>query len=99
SISKALPLADGRQKTYIIGHPGGRGLSLSLHDNLLLDHESPFVHYRTPTEEGNSGSPVFNSQWDLIALHHAGLSQMRKLNGKEGTYEANEGIWIQAIIK
>jgi V8-like Glu-specific endopeptidase len=57
------------------------------------------VHYRTPTEPGNSGSPVFDDLWRLVALHHAGKSDMRKLNGKPGTYEANEGINILAIVE
>jgi hypothetical protein len=42
---------------------------------------------------------VFDDQWRLIAIHHAGGSNMRKLNGKPGTYEANEGINILAIIE
>jgi hypothetical protein len=62
---------------------------------LKLDHEGPpcqvlrrppaiLVHYRTPTEEGNSGSPVFlEPQWLAVALHHSGLEAgMYKLNGK-----------------
>lgn len=98
-VAKRLPLADGVQKVYVIGHPGGRALSLSLNDNLLLDWDDRLVHYRAPTEGGSSGSPVFNQQWDLIGLHHAGGLTMPRLNGKEGTYPANEGIWIQRIIK
>ena len=66
--------------------------------NLLLDHEDPRIHYRTPTEGGSSGSPVFNRQWDLIGLHHAGSKTMQRLNGKAGTYAANEGIWLRAIV-
>jgi hypothetical protein len=98
-VAKRLPVADGVQKVYVIGHPGGRSLSVSLNDNLLLDWDSRLVHYRAPTEGGSSGSPVFNQQWDLIGLHHAGGMALPRLNGKEGTYPANEGIWIQKIIK
>ena len=72
-------------------------MSFSLQDNLLLDWDERKLHYRTPTEPGSSGSPVFNDQWELIALHHAGRADMRKLNGLAGTYEANEGISIHAI--
>jgi S1-C subfamily serine protease len=96
-VHPRLPLPDGEQRVYVIGHPKGGSLSFSIQDNLLLDHESPYLHYRAPTEGGSSGSPVFNVQWKLIGLHHAGSRQMQKLNGKEGTYEANEGIWIQAV--
>lgn len=97
-LSKALPLREDNQHIYIIGHPGGGSLSFSIHDNLLLDYEERFIHYRTPTEGGSSGSPVFNQQWKLIGLHHKG-GELPKLNGQVGTYEANEGIWIQAIKK
>jgi tetratricopeptide (TPR) repeat protein len=96
-LAPRLPLKDGAQKVYIIGHPGGRGLSVSLYDNLLLDYDDRLLHYRTPTEGGSSGSPVFNNNWALIGIHHGGSWEMRKLNGKGGTYAANEGIQLQRI--
>jgi V8-like Glu-specific endopeptidase len=109
----AIPKTDGapRPRVYVIGYPGGRDLAFSLQDNELLDHEAPpdgtprdpgacLVQYRAPTEPGSSGSPVFEaSLWRVIALHHAGAEAMRKLNGKPGTWAANEGIWIQSIVK
>jgi V8-like Glu-specific endopeptidase len=97
-VAKRLPVADGLQKVYVIGHPGGRTLSISLNDNLLLDWDERLIHYRAPTEGGSSGSPVFNQQWDLIGLHHAGGDSVAKLNGKEGRYPANEAVWIRRII-
>jgi hypothetical protein len=98
-VAKRLPVVDGVQKVYVIGHPGGRTLSISLNDNLLLDWDDRLLHYRAPTEGGSSGSPVFNQQWQLIGLHHAGGTAMKRLKGQEGTYAANEGIWIQRIIQ
>lgn len=99
-LAEILPVIDHNARVYIIGHPSGGSLSYSIQDNLLLDYEDPpgFMHYRTPTEPGSSGSPIFNKEWDLIGLHHAGGPRSR-LNKKEGTYDANEGIWIRAIIK
>lgn len=56
------------------------------------------VHYRTPTLEGNSGSPVFDADTiTLLGVHHAGARDMHRLNGRAGTYAANEGIWIDSI--
>ena len=86
-------------RVFIIGHPLGGSLSISLNDNLFLDWEDPRLHYRAPTEPGSAGSPIFDDQWRLIGMHHAGGRNMRRLNGKEGTYEAKEGIWIQAILR
>jgi V8-like Glu-specific endopeptidase len=96
-VAKRLPANDGQQKVYVIGHPRGGGLSLSLTDNALLDYDERLLHYRAPTEGGSSGSPVFNNQWRLVALHHAGGFGMPRLNGQAGTYDANEGIQIQRI--
>lgn len=96
-IAQALPLLGRNQRVYVIGHPRGGGLSFSLDDNLLLDHDAPRVHYRAPTEGGSSGSPVFNASWDIIALHHAGGEAMARLNGQPGTYPANEGIALESI--
>ncbi len=98
-IGEALPPPGSGQRLYAIGHPRGGSLMFSLQDNRLLDHGAPGdhrVHYRTPTEPGSSGSPVFDASWDLVALHHAGSATMRRIRG-EGTYEANEGIWIGKI--
>ncbi len=99
-LAQALPIIEPSARVYIIGHPAGGTLSFSLQDNALLAHKDPpgKVHYRTPTVGGSSGSPVFNRNWDLIALHHSGDTVMQKLDGT-GTYQANEGIWIRAIIK
>jgi S1-C subfamily serine protease len=96
-VAPRLPEPKGEQRVYVVGHPQGGGLSFSLQDNLLLAWDSRKVHYRTPTEPGSSGSPVFDDQWRLIALHHAGKDNMPRLNGETGTYEANEGISILAI--
>jgi hypothetical protein len=91
----ARPVMKGDTRTYIIGHPGGDiDVKLSLSDNLVLDSDEVRLHYRTPTLGGSSGSPVFSRPWDVIAIHHAGDKEMPKLHGQDGTYPANEGIWI-----
>lgn len=109
-FAENLPLADGTQHVYVIGYPEGGELCFSLQNNELIDHEGPDngtppdpevcrVHYKAPTEHGSSGSPVCNEEdWSVIALHHAGdPKSMKRLNGREGGWPANEGIWIQSI--
>jgi V8-like Glu-specific endopeptidase len=109
-VAAALPVVEEDAKVYVIGYPGGQELAFSFQDNKLLDHEGPpagrpqvpglcRVHYHAPTEHGSSGSPVFNSDlWEVVALHHkGGKGGMPKLNGKEGSYAANEGISLLSI--
>jgi V8-like Glu-specific endopeptidase len=95
-----IKLSEPSSRVYIIGHPGGRALEISLHDSRLVGCNETFLHYRTPTEGGSSGSPVFDHEyWEVIALHHRGKSDMPRLDGKKGVYEANEGITVLAIKK
>ena len=98
TMAPRLPLVQPKRKAYVVGHPRGSGLQISLHDSLLLDidDEERLVHYRTPTDPGSSGSPVFNAMWEVMALHHAGSVSTPRLRG-EGSYEANEGIAFSAI--
>lgn len=97
-INASLPALSHKTKVFVVGHPSGDALQLSLHDSQLLDvcDEELLLHYRTPTEPGSSGSPVFNTNWEVVALHHAGSRETPRLRGL-GTYEANEGISMRAI--
>ena len=96
--NKAIEMRDPAPRLYIIGHPRGRDLELSLQDNQLLGCNDTLLHYRTPTEPGSSGSPVFEPEdWRVVALHHKGSERMKRIDGKDGTYEANEGISILAL--
>jgi V8-like Glu-specific endopeptidase len=95
-----MPLLETKTKprAYVIGHPSGLDTpQFSLEDNLLIDYDDTLVHYRSPTEHGSSGSPVFDSSWSLMAVHHAGGLEIPKLHGDGGTYPANEGIAVAAI--
>jgi hypothetical protein len=75
------------QRVYVIGHPRGQELAVSLYDNSLAEYSQQYVRYRSPTEEGNSGSPVLDRQLSCFAVHH------RALVGKQ----LNEGISLEAI--
>ncbi len=98
-------------RVFILGHPVGRDLEITVENNFLIDHEHPIatepapptpvrIHYRAPTEPGSSGSPIFNSRTlELIGVHHRGDAD--PLPGytppPDADYEANQGNWIQAI--
>ena len=53
------------------------------------------VRYRTNTEPGSSGSPCFDANWNLVALHHAGDPNFTP--GYNPQY--NQGIPIATIAK
>ena len=57
----------------VIGHPNGRLKEIAIRNNLLQLILDDFLHYSTDTEPGNSGSPLFNDQWEIVGLHHAGV--------------------------
>lgn len=79
------------ERVNIIQHPQGRKKELSLHDNKVNYVYDVAIRYTADTEGGSSGSPVFNNQWNLVALHHAGWADA---NGNA----TNEGIRIKAIV-
>lgn len=89
---------EGQPRAYLIGHP--RGLEtpqFSLQDNAILGYDEVRLHYRSPTEPGSSGSPVFDGDWRLLGLHHGGGGDVPRLKGAGGTYAANEAILVSAI--
>lgn len=57
----------------IVGHPMGRLKEITIRNGSLQFQDDEFLQYTTDTEPGNSGSPVYNDQWEVVALHHAGV--------------------------
>ncbi|MCX5241128.1 serine protease [Streptomyces prunicolor] len=78
----------------IVGHPDARPKEVAVRANELLNQLPQFLHYRTDTRPGNSGSPVFNDQWEVVALHHASVPD------PDGAgWIANEGVRVSAILR
>ncbi|QGZ93640.1 DNA/RNA non-specific endonuclease [Terricaulis silvestris] len=78
----------------IIQHPRGLRKKIVVRENSLVhlpDAPLDFVaQYLADTEYGASGSPVFNDQWEVVALHHAGVP---KRNGAGEWLARNGGVW------
>jgi V8-like Glu-specific endopeptidase len=91
------------QPVTIIQHPLGNTKYIALTLNQIISVDKPKLFYRTDTEKGSSGSPVFNNEWKVIALHHAGMKEedgglvINKTTGERRG--ANEGILIKPIIE
>jgi len=96
----------------IIQHPNGEHKQIVLQENQLIDLFESFAHYLTDTEPGSSGSIVCNNDWEVVALHHAGVP--KKENGRyvniygdpwslgdeieDLAWVANEGVRISSIL-
>lgn len=98
----------------IVQHPNGATKQVALRENKLIDVLPYFVHYSTDTLPGSSGSPVFNDQWEVVALHHAGVQKRDRLgrvlakNGRvwkpsmgedQIAWIANEGVRVSSIFE
>lgn len=82
----------------IIQHPGGEDLQIALDANDVISIWDRFVFYTSPTLPGSSGSPVFNKDWKVVALHHAGFEETTV--DAQGTRKgANRGILFRDIFK
>ena len=90
-LCPALPKIGGTsmQRVYVVGHSKGQELAVSLYDNSLAEYSQQYVRYRSPTEEGNSGSPVLDRQLSCFAVHHRALKEK----------QLNEGIALEAVIR
>ncbi len=77
----------------IMQHPLGSPLKLAIDTLIGLNANGTRLRYTTNTEPGSSGSPCFDVNWNLIALHHSGDAGFEPLH--RPTY--NEGIPIGKI--
>lgn len=100
-----------RPPVISVSYPYGGGVKFGSIDNYLLDYDRSAItddnspserpvqlHYTAASEPGSSGCPILNEQLEVIALHQGGGDSVLRLNGIEGRYAANFGIWIQSII-
>jgi hypothetical protein len=96
----ALPLPRGGtiqvdQRVCIIQHPLGLPKKIALAHNLVRYVDPNVVQYWTDTEAGSSGSPVFDEQWRVVALHH----QWVEAPDDDGTAYRNQGRSIGRVVE
>jgi len=97
----------------IIQHPDGRPKSITLRENKVVDVFENYVHYQSDTQRGSSGSPVFNDQWMVVALHHSSVLKRddagnpltldnqiwtSQMGEEKLGWVANEGVRISKIL-
>jgi hypothetical protein len=87
-----------KSAVFILQHPDGQPLKLALDTDSVLgtNGNKTRVRYTTNTEPGSSGSPCFDANWNLIALHHSGDPKYY-VQFKKAEY--NQGIPFSTIVK
>lgn len=88
----AAPRLAPGQLVTIIQHPKGAPLQFAYDRVLELNANGTRVSYKVQTLEGSSGSPCFDTDWNLVAIHHSGDPRTGMQLG-----EYNEGIPIATI--
>jgi V8-like Glu-specific endopeptidase len=97
----------------IVSHPPGEPQQLALRENQVIDVFDDFLHYRTAAAPGVSGAPVFNEQWEVVALHHSGVPEVQdgRLLARDGgawspamgeqriAWRAHEGVRVEALLR
>jgi hypothetical protein len=80
---------------FIMQHPRGAPVKLAAGPVLELNGNETRLRYRANTEGGSSGSPCFDINLDLVALHHSGDPD----NDPAHRPQYNEGIPIGLVAQ
>jgi hypothetical protein len=81
----------------LIQHSGGLPKQVALCSNLVTFADECRVQYLTNTLPGSSGSPVFDNDWRLVALHHRGGWPTEPASKR--IFFRNEGIHINVVLR
>lgn len=85
------------EQLFILSHPGGAVLKLSIGDHLGSIGASNRIRYDVNTQKGSSGSPIFNARLEVIGMHNSGWKDAAEL-AADGR-KANQGIPISNIVE
>jgi V8-like Glu-specific endopeptidase len=104
-LSLAPRFIKDKDRVNVIQHPDGLPMKVVMTQNYVAgDMTDTRVHYVADTMEGSSGSPVFNRNWEIVALHHSGrpfppdgVAGAGKRLWK-GKFRVNEGVPMRAIL-
>lgn len=82
----------------IIQHPLGYTKKFALESFAVRDVHEALVEYVADTQDGSSGSPVFNQSMHVVALHRAEKSVDVVIAGRPVTVWRNQGVLIEAVM-
>lgn len=81
------------ESVFIIQHARGEAKQVVVQNNRLFhiaDVGTPVLSYEADTDHGSSGAPVYNRQWEVVALHHS-TQIARDAQGR--TLARDGGLW------
>ncbi len=81
----------------IIQHPHGAPKQIAFYHNSVAYADDTKVQYLTDTSPGSSGSPVFDSEWEVVSLHHSGGWLLEPNTHK--SFFRNEGTSIGIVVQ
>jgi endonuclease G, mitochondrial len=90
-LNKELGKTDIGDFASIIQHPSGQEKQIAIRENQITDMDDDRLFYKSDTAQGSSGAPVFNDQWQVIALHSAGVAK----KDDRGRYVDKDGNVIE----
>lgn len=80
----------------IIQHANGGPKQIACTANQVVNLFEHRLQYLTDTMPGSSGAPVFDDDWKVVAIHHAGGDL--KVNKRGDTRFVNEGILVGDVV-
>lgn len=86
------------EQAFVIHHPQGHGKRASVDDVEVVEINTTVVRYTSDTMPGSSGSPAFDRQGRLFALHHASKKGPFQRADGRALVVLNEGVKIGAIV-
>jgi hypothetical protein len=94
-VTLSTEVAYPAQAANILQHPEGVGglMQVALRYNAIVHVDPTRLYYVTDTDGGSSGSPVFDDEWRVIALHRAGIVD----DAQRPVKHANQGVPLTAI--
>ncbi|MDB5581548.1 MAG: serine protease [Bradyrhizobium sp.] len=91
------PPGHGAAAVNIVQHPDGSPKKFAIRNNLIASVTDRDLRYFTDTAEGSSGSPVFNDDWNVVALHRGSTAVAQLFQGR-ATAQVNLGTRVSAIL-
>lgn len=101
-LNPSLHKVEEHEFVSLIQHPGADEKYVSIRENKVvqigahgLAVPDRYIWYTSDTSQGSSGAPVMTDEWQVVALHHAGVAEAKEENGRK-LVQLTSKTWIDA---